>query len=152
LDELDRLTLLIGGYLRIPPDRLNLLRMAVIMHDFAMVDVPSPQREAELRRQLDKDMSFADVVRKTHQDEIVESFSRQEKSDFLLSLPGINHHIIEDAVRIGAHHRFHPLEKAPRELRDLCALMRVIDEFCVLLPKHTVPSGSAWSPPPNSIG
>lgn len=67
LDELDRLALMIGKSIpNLLRDRLDLLRLALIMHDFAMVAVPTPAREQELRDQMEPGLSFADIVRKTH--------------------------------------------------------------------------------------
>ena len=67
LNELDRLCRLICGSIPILNDdteKINLLRLAIIMHDYAMVDVPSPEREQELRALMEPTLSFADIVRK----------------------------------------------------------------------------------------
>lgn len=111
LEELDRLALLVGDFIPgLPKERLNLLRLAIILHDFAMVDVPDPAREEELRRQMDPDLSFADIVRKVHQDEIERSFTKPERIAVLLGLiPTAGAQILEDACTIARHHRFHPL-------------------------------------------
>lgn len=127
LDELDRLALLIGNAILLPPERLQLLRLALIMHDYSMVNVVDPDRENELRRQLSPGLSFADLVRKTHQDEIEQKFSEASRANSLARQFGPQN--VLDAVKIAKHHRFHPLRGAPEELQELCALARIIDEL-----------------------
>lgn len=131
LEELDRLALLMGDAIpALTDERRNLLRIAVVMHDFAMVDVPNPEREAVLRDQMGPDLSFADIVRKTHQDEIEESLNRKGRADSVTSMfADADLHELEDACTVAKYHRFHPLDGAPDHLKDLCALMRLIDEL-----------------------
>ncbi len=133
LDELDRLALLFRDAipaLKAADDRFALLRLALIMHDFAMVAVPHPSREAELHEQMGRDLTFADIVRKTHQDEIQTSLTEGGKKEFVeKNFSESDPHELDDALVIAKHHRFHPLEEAPEHLRDLCALMRLIDEL-----------------------
>jgi hypothetical protein len=129
LEELDRLALLVGSAIpRLTEERLGLLRLAIVVHDFAMVDVPDEMREEELRRRLGDTIPLAEVVRKTHQDEIERSFTR--RIDLLMSLiPGATPALLEDVVTIAKHHRLYPLDQAPMHVRDLCALMRILDEL-----------------------
>ena len=131
LDELDRLCLLFGNAipkLKQEKDKLNILRLAIIMHDYSMVDVPSPEREKELRDQMDQFLSFADIVRKTHQDEIVKSLGKKSQSLFDI-FPNASIDEINDAVEIARYHRFHPLKDAPEHLKPYCSLMRLLDEL-----------------------
>ena len=87
LAELDRLALLFGSAIpALSKERLDLLRLAIILHDFAMVDVPDPAREEGLRQQMGPGLSFADIVRKTHQDEIDRSFTQPQRIAFLQGL------------------------------------------------------------------
>ncbi|MEA2695091.1 MAG: hypothetical protein QOJ16_4478 [Acidobacteriota bacterium] len=131
LEELDRLALLVGSAIpRLTEERLGLLRLAIVVHDFAMVDVPDEIREKELRRRLGDAIQLPDIVRKTHQDEIERCFTKPERSSFLMSLiPGATPALLEDVAAIARHHRLHPLDRAPGHVRDLCALMRVLDEL-----------------------
>jgi tetratricopeptide (TPR) repeat protein len=131
LEELDRLALLVGSAIpRLTEERLGLLRLAIVVHDFAMVDVPDEIREKELRRRLGDTIEFPDVVRKTHQDEIERCFTKPERISFLMSLiPGATPPLLEDVATIARHHRLHPLQQAPWHVRDLCALMRILDEL-----------------------
>jgi Flp pilus assembly protein TadD len=131
LEELDRLALLVGSAIPgLTPERLGLLRLAIAVHDFAMVDVPAEAREKELRRRLGDAIPLADIVRKTHQDEIERCFTKPERISFLMSLiPGATPGLLEDVATIAKHHRLHPLDQAPGHVRDLCALMRILDEL-----------------------
>ncbi len=129
LSELDRLAQIIGRVAKLDADVLSLVRLAGILHDFAMVDVPSPGRERELREKMEPGISFADVVRKTHQDEIVQSFSQPPQREFITSVFKDGSYVIEDAVTVARYHRYHPLANAPEHLRGHCALMRLIDEL-----------------------
>jgi formylglycine-generating enzyme required for sulfatase activity len=133
LEELDRLALLLADWIptdRLDKRRLQVLRLALILHDYAMVELPGPLREAELRGRLSAGKSFADVIRETHQDEIAKIFrSREWRSRLNGILVGAAPSDVLDAVEIARHHRFHPLEDAPEHLRDLCALMRLLDEL-----------------------
>jgi hypothetical protein len=92
-----------------------------------MVDVPDVAREAELRAGLRPDLPFADLVREVHQDEIERAFSQPSQLAFLTGLVAAQE--IGDAVTIARHHRLHDLSKARRDLRPLCALMRLVDEL-----------------------
>lgn len=133
LEELDRLVLLMAQAipeLKRDPNAVSLLRLAVILHDYAMVAVPTTDREAELREQMGPEVSFAEIVRKTHQDEIVHALSNSDTTAVLTSTfpnAGLGH--LKDACEIAKFHRFHPLKKAPEHLRGLCALMRLVDEL-----------------------
>lgn len=128
LEELDRLARLLQEVIPLPQERLMLLRLALILHDYAMVDVPDSERECELRKRMSSEESFADIVRKSHQDEIINAFSRPSKRDFLNGL-GLLPMEIKDAIEVARHHRYHPLLKAREDLQVLCALMRLIDEL-----------------------
>ncbi len=131
LDELDRLCQLFAS--AIPgfssdAEQLGILKLAIIMHDFAMVDVPTREREAELRALMDPCLSFADVVRMTHQDEIVQSLEGKAQTLYD-TFSGASIDEINDAIEVARYHRFHPLVSAPAHLRHLCALMRLLDEL-----------------------
>ena len=145
LAELDRLALLVGESIpKLSPDRINLLRIALIMHDFAMVAVPDPAREQELREQMEPGRSFADIVRKTHQDEIERSLTTPERTAFLTStFADAEPYILDDALTIARHHRFNPLAGAPDHLQDLCALMRLIDELDIGPRRAPIPTYEA---------
>jgi hypothetical protein len=131
LEELDRLALLVGAAIPgLTEERLGLLRLAIVIHDFAMVDIPDEIREEELRRRLGNVVPLADVVRKTHQDEIERCFAESQRIEFLMGLiPGATPALLEDVATIAKHHRLHPLDRAPVHLQDLCALMRILDEL-----------------------
>lgn len=130
LEEVDRLAKLLATNANLDEERLGLLRLAVIMHDFAMVDIPDPKREVELRRQMSPELSFADIVRRVHQDEIEKSFSNSERIEYITRLfSGVPPFQIEEACTIARHHRFNHLSKAPPHLKGLCALMRIADEL-----------------------
>ncbi len=148
LQELDRLALLVGGSIpKLSKERLNLLRLAIILHDFAMVDVPDPAREKELRRQMTPGLPFADIVRMTHQDEIDRSFTKPERIALLHGLlPTAGAQILEDASTIARHHRLHPLAQAPEHVQDLCALMRILDELDIGPNRAPLPAYDALRP------
>ncbi|NQT15455.1 MAG: hypothetical protein HQ582_22045, partial [Planctomycetes bacterium] len=131
LEELDRLALLMGDAIpALTDDRRDLLRIAVVMHDFAMVHVPNSEREAELRAQMDPGLSFADIIRKTHQDEIERCLTDKDRVNSLMDMfTDVEPYKLEDACTVARYHRFHPLDGAPDHLKDLCALMRLIDEL-----------------------
>jgi tetratricopeptide (TPR) repeat protein len=131
LEEVDRLAHLLKNEIpTLTEERFSLLRLALILHDFAMVDSLTIGRPEFLRSQLGLDLTIADLVRKTHQDEILTALSRPERMDFLRrTLSSEGGYIIDDACTIARHHRFHPLSAAPTHLRDLCALVRIIDEM-----------------------
>src|SRR5258706_5652416 len=79
LQELERLAQLFGSHipkLQQRPELFDQLRVAICMHDFAMVEVPDKGREAELRASMSAECSFADIVREVHQDEIFHSFTK----------------------------------------------------------------------------
>ena len=79
---------------------------------------------------MEPGLSFADIVRKTHQDEIERSLTTPESTAFLArTFSGAEPYILPDACMIARHHRFNPLSGAPDHLQDLCALMRLIDEL-----------------------
>lgn len=131
LNELDRLCLLICGCLpEIKDDiqKINLLRLAIILHDYAMVNVPTPDREKKLRSQMDPSHSFADIIRITHQDEIIESLKNRAEELYTV-FSGATTFEMESAVTIAQYHRFHLLDEAPEHLKGLCALMRLLDEL-----------------------
>lgn len=130
LQELERLALLLGSKIDLTEEELATLRLALVLHDYAMVEVPSPQRELELRNKMSTDVSFADVVRMTHQDELGNVLSAPRMAATLADvLPGAAPHEIEDACVVAQFHRANPLGSAPEHLRHICALMRLIDEL-----------------------
>jgi len=131
LDEVDRLARMIADAipkLRDNRERTNVLRLALVLHDLAMVDAPDRERAPELAKQIGPDLSFADVVRKTHQDEVARCLT-ERANGLTATFPGASPHEFEDALTIARFHRFHPLTEAPAHVRDLCALMRLIDEL-----------------------
>jgi len=133
LEELDRIALLLCDAipsLQNDEEKRNKLRLAIILHDSAMFWIPSESREKELRTNLEPGLSLAEVIRKTHQNEIFNIFTEQSVLDGILStFSGVPHTEIEEACTIAQHHRFHPLGEAPDHLQALCALMRLIDEL-----------------------
>lgn len=131
LQELDRLARLIGGAIpRLSEERLGLLRLAIAVHDFAMVDVPGESREKELRRRQGDSIALSDLIRKTHQDEIERCFTKRERLDYLMAvIPGATPGLLGDVATIAKYHRLHPLDQAPSHVRELCALMRILDEL-----------------------
>ena len=131
LDEVDRICLLFVNSIPRPgidAEGVGILRLALIMHDIAMVDVPTSEREAELRKEMGPGVSFADMVRKTHQNEITGRLTRRADGLFD-AFPGASVNEINSAVTVARFHRFHPLGEAPENLKGLCALMRLIDEL-----------------------
>ena len=145
LEEVDRLARLVyKATPRLNEEDANLLRLALIMHDFSMVDVPSPKREEELRAQMGVGISFADIVRKTHQDEIVNSFKKPERIAYLMSaFGGDQAHVVQDACTIAKYHRFNALVDAPEHLKALCALVRIIDELDIGPKRAPIPAYEA---------
>ncbi len=145
LEEVDRLARLVHKATpQLSEEQANLLRLALIMHDFAMVAVPSPEREAELRARMGVDISFADIVRKTHQDEIANSFAKEDRIAYLMStFGGDQAHVVQDACTIAQYHRFKPLADAPPHLKALCALVRIIDELDIGPRRAPIPAYEA---------
>jgi hypothetical protein len=129
LDELDRLAQLVGVELRLPEEDLALLRLAIPVHDYIMVAVPGEEREGELRQHFG-DIPLTDLIREVHQDETARAFTERSLIDYLTSvIPEAYPAMLEDVFAIARHHRRHPLAEAPRHLRGLCALMRIVDEL-----------------------
>lgn len=130
--ELDRLATLLCRHIPFfdaREDQVRLLRLAVIMHDYAMVELPGKPREDELLTLMRPGQSFADVLRETHQDEIRRVFSRPEFTSRLSAwFPG-GGYLLQDASIIASYHRYHPLSGARDDLKGLCALMRLVDEL-----------------------
>jgi hypothetical protein len=129
LEELDRLAILLSKKIGLEAEDQQLLRLAILFHDYAMVDVPGEEREKELRQRLglQPDFSFPDLVRETHQDEFEQALTRASKLSFLTGMFSAQN--LRDAAIVAKHHRKHDLDRAPRHLQGLCALMRLIDEL-----------------------
>ncbi len=81
-----------------------------------MANVVDPKREKDLRKRMGVALSFADLVRETHQDEIEQKFSEPSWTAPLARQFGPQS--VFDAVKIAKHHRFHSLREAPEDLRD----------------------------------
>jgi hypothetical protein len=81
LQELDRLALLVGKAIGLEDGQQALLRLAIVLHDYAMVDIPGEAREKELRQRLglDPTVSLPALVRETHQDEFEHALTRASK-------------------------------------------------------------------------
>jgi ActR/RegA family two-component response regulator len=125
----DNLAILRKGGIELTSDELFILALAICVHDLGMV---LPLREKDIPEILDNRPRFPDAtalenyVRERHHD-LLEAFFEKELT-FLLSL-GVNPAQMAQVREIARCHRRVPLSEQTGMIRDLGALMRVIDEL-----------------------
>jgi hypothetical protein len=125
------LQLLIDGGIKLKPDELYLLSLAICVHDLGMV---VSLRDYDVTKVLDGRPAATDpaalelFIRETHHELVDEYFRRNV--DFLIPL-GVSPNQLAQVVDISRCHRKLVLEQQVGIIRFLGAMLRVIDELDV---------------------
>ena len=131
IDEVDRICLLLASSipsLCTDKSETNLARLALILHDRALVDVGSKVELAEIAGRMGPLAGAAEVVRKTHAQQ-VRSVVERRAEGLRATFSRIEQHEVDAATTIASFHSGPDLGSAPAHLRGLCALVRLVDEL-----------------------